>query len=103
VERKNKKIERSIRSGVYEKDEKNNESVSEIINKILQYNKNKKLKNEEKDLVWKLSLYISNKKKDMKKFIKCVKWRISGEVRKEIDMIKKWYKMDVEDDLEILR
>lgn len=40
--------------------------------------------------------------KALTKFLKCVNWRLSGEVRQALDMLQQWSPMDVEDALELL-
>lgn len=36
------------------------------------------------------------------KFLKCVNWKLNGEVRQALDMLQQWTPMDVEDALELL-
>lgn len=36
------------------------------------------------------------------KFLKCVKWEITGEERQALDLLERWTPMDVQDALELL-
>lgn len=60
------------------------------------------MSNEEQDHVWKFRFYLSNQKKALTKFLKCVNWTQSGEVRQALSMLEIWAPMDVEDALELL-
>jgi len=102
VESKHHKLARSLRSGVSDKDAKPNASVRDLLNTIVAYPPTKQLTTEEQDLVWKFRFYLSNQKKALTKFLKCVNWRLSGEVRQALDMLQQWSPMDVEDALELL-
>ncbi|KDR23478.1 phosphatidylinositol 3-kinase catalytic subunit type 3 [Zootermopsis nevadensis] len=102
VESKHHKLARSLRSGVSDKDAKPNASVRDILNTIVAYPPTKQLATEEQDLVWKFRFYLSNQKKALTKFLKCVNWKLSGEVRQALDMLQQWTPMDVEDALELL-
>ncbi|PNF20743.1 Phosphatidylinositol 3-kinase catalytic subunit type 3 [Cryptotermes secundus] len=102
VESKHHKLARSLRSGVSDKDAKPNASVRDLLNTIVAYPPTKQLTTEEQDLVWKFRFYLSNQKKALTKFLKCVNWKLSGEVRQALDMLQQWTPMDVEDALELL-
>ncbi|PSN36071.1 Phosphatidylinositol 3-kinase catalytic subunit type 3 [Blattella germanica] len=102
VESKHHKLARSIRSGVSDKDVKPNATVRDILNTIVAYPPTKQLTTEEQDLVWKFRFYLSNQKKALTKFLKCVNWRLRGEVQQALAMLKEWTPMDVEDALELL-
>lgn len=73
-----------------------------MLNKIVSYPPTKQLSNEEQDYVWKFRFYLSNQKKALAKFLKCVNWNQNGEVRQALSMMKIWAPMDVEDALELL-
>lgn len=102
VESKHHKLARSLRSGVSDKDAKPNATVRDLLNIIVAYPPTKQLTTEEQDLVWKFRFYLSNQKKALTKFLKCVNWRLGGEVRQALDMLQQWTPMDVEDALELL-
>ncbi|KAG8225411.1 hypothetical protein J437_LFUL004611 [Ladona fulva] len=102
VESKHHKLARSLRSGVSDKDVKPNATVRDTLNTIVGYPPTKQLTTEEQDLVWKFRFYLSNQKKALTKFLKCVNWKLPGEARQALDMVQQWAPMDVEDALELL-
>ncbi|XP_044740515.1 phosphatidylinositol 3-kinase catalytic subunit type 3 isoform X7 [Chrysoperla carnea] len=102
VESKHHKLARSLRSGGNDKDTKPNADVRDMLNAIVAYPATVQLSNEEQDLVWKFRFYLSNQKKALTKFLKCVNWKVSGEVRQALAMLQQWAPMDVEDALELL-
>lgn len=73
-----------------------------MLNQIVAYPPTKQLSNEEQDYVWKFRFYLSNQKKALTKFLKCVNWTQNNEVRQALSMLKIWAPMDVEDALELL-
>lgn len=102
VESKHHKLARSLRSGHCDKDAKPNAVVRDILNVILSYPPTKPLSNEEQDHVWKFRFYLSNQKKALAKFLKCVNWNQQNEVQQALHMMEIWAPMDVEDALELL-
>ncbi|XP_046401340.1 phosphatidylinositol 3-kinase catalytic subunit type 3 [Ischnura elegans] len=102
VESKHHKLARSLRSGVSDKDVKPNATVRDMLNTIVAYPPTKQLTTEEQDMVWKFRFYLSNQKKALTKFLKCVNWKLPGEARQALDMVQQWAPMDVEDALELL-
>lgn len=102
VEAKHHKLARSIRSGLSDKDLKPNATVRDQLNVIVNYPPTETLSSEEQDLVWKFRFYLTNNKKALAKFLKCVNWKIPAEVKQASDLIKQWQPMDVEDALELL-
>lgn len=72
------------------------------MNTIVSYPPTKQLSNEEQDHVWKFRFYLSNQKKALTKFLKCVNWDQPSEVRQALSMLENWAPMDVEDALELL-
>lgn len=79
VESKHHKLARSVRSGMSDKDAKPNASMRDMLNAIVSYPPTKQLSNEEQDLVWKFRFYLSNQKKALTKFLKCVNWSLTGQ------------------------
>lgn len=102
VESKHHKLARSLRSGHSDRDAKPNAQVRDILNQIVAYPPTKQLSNEEQDHVWRFRFYLSNQKKALTKFLKCVNWTQNNEVRQALSMLKIWAPMDVEDALELL-
>lgn len=102
VESKHHKLARSLRSGISDKDAKPNATVRDRLNQIIAYSPTTQLYNEEQDLVWTFRFYLSNQKKALTKFLKCVNWKLQGEVRQALSLLQQWTPMDVEDALELL-
>ncbi|RCH89917.1 Phosphatidylinositol (PI) 3-kinase, partial [Rhizopus stolonifer] len=57
---------------------------------------------EEKDLVWKFRFYLTREKRALTKFLKCVVWTDSIEVRQAVDLLPLWADINVDDALELL-
>ncbi|XP_073996112.1 phosphatidylinositol 3-kinase 59F [Rhodnius prolixus] len=102
VESKHHKLARSLRSGLSDKDIKPNATVRDNLNTIVAYPPTQQLTIEEQDLVWKFRFYLSSQKKALAKFLKCVNWSQSGEVRQALHMLHNWSPMEVEDALQLL-
>ncbi|XP_066993314.2 phosphatidylinositol 3-kinase catalytic subunit type 3 isoform X2 [Anabrus simplex] len=102
VESKHHKLARSLRSGVSDKDAKPNASMRDTLHAIVAYPPTKQLTTEEQDFVWKYRFYLSNQKKALTKFLKCVNWKLNAEACQALDMLQQWVPMDVEDALELL-
>lgn len=102
VESKHHKLARSLRSGLSDKDLKPNAAMRNQLNIIVGYPPTKQLSSEEQDLIWKFRFYLSNQKKALTKFLKCVNWQLSGEAKQALELLHRWAPMDVEDALELL-
>lgn len=102
VESKHHKLARSWRSGLSDKDLKPNATVRDTLNRIVGYPPTQQLTTEEQDLLWKFRFYLSSQKKALTKFLKCVNWSLSGEVKQAIHMLHVWSPMEVEDALQLL-
>ncbi|KAF4518926.1 hypothetical protein B566_EDAN006765 [Ephemera danica] len=102
AEEKHHKLARSVRSGLSDKDAKPNANVRDQLNTIMAYPPTKHLTAEEQDLVWKFRFYLSNQKKALIKFLKCINWNEASEVQQALDLLAIWSPMDVEDALELL-
>lgn len=100
LESKHHKLAR--RSRLSDKDLKPNAQTRDQLNVIVGYPPTKVLTSELQDLVWKFRFYLSNQKKALTKFLKCVNWNVSQEVNQAIDQLHRWAPMDVEDALELL-
>ncbi|KAI8479545.1 Phosphatidylinositol 3-kinase catalytic subunit type 3, partial [Branchiostoma belcheri] len=57
---------------------------------------------EEQDLVWKFRFYLTNQKKALTKFLKCVNWTLPQEAKQALELLYKWQPIDVDDALELL-
>lgn len=102
VEIKHHKLARSLRSGPTDKDMKPDAKIRDQLNTIVGYPPNKQLTSEEEDLVWKYRFYLSSQKKALTKFLKCVNWNQTQEVKQAVGLLGAWNPMDVEDALELL-
>uniref|UniRef100_A0A182PPU7 Phosphatidylinositol 3-kinase catalytic subunit type 3 n=1 Tax=Anopheles epiroticus TaxID=199890 RepID=A0A182PPU7_9DIPT len=79
------------------------EIVRDTLNSIVyRYSSTYPLSSEEQDIIWKYRFYLSTHKKALTKFLKCVNWETSTEVRQALALLESWSPMDVEDALELL-
>lgn len=101
-EAKHHRLNRSLRSGVTDKDLKPNLSIRNTLHVIIEYPPTKQLTSDEQDMVWKYRFYLSNQKKALTKFLKGVNWKLSGEAKQAIELLGKWVPPDVDDALELL-
>lgn len=76
--------------------------MRDALNTILGYPSTTALSTEEQDLIWKYRFYLSNQKKALTKFVKCVNWKVAGEERQALEMLALWAPPDSEDALELL-
>ncbi|XP_078606868.1 phosphatidylinositol 3-kinase catalytic subunit type 3-like [Branchiostoma floridae x Branchiostoma japonicum] len=102
VESKHHKLARSVRSGLSDKDLKPNAATRDQLNLILGYPPTKAMSLEEQDLVWKFRFYLTNQKKALTKFLKCVNWTLPQEAKQALELLYKWQPIDVDDALELL-
>ncbi|CAD1474675.1 unnamed protein product, partial [Heterotrigona itama] len=102
VEIKHHKLARSLRSGGHTRELKPTSNVRDALNIIISYPPTTALSTEEQDLIWKYRFYLSNQKKALTKFVKCVNWKVAGEERQALEMLALWAPPDPEDALELL-
>lgn len=103
VERKHHRLARSARSGLSDRDAKPTATVRDQLHTIVyRYPPTTLLTSEEQDLVWKFRFYLTSHKKALTKFLKCINWETSSEVRQALSLMLQWVPMDVEDALELL-
>lgn len=101
-ENKHRRLVRSQRTGVMDRDLKPNPKIRDELNSIMSYGPTQELKPEEKDLVWRFRHHLSRDKRALTKFIKSVNWQDQGETRQAIDILPKWTEINVDDALELL-
>jgi phosphatidylinositol 3-kinase len=101
-EDKHRRLVRSHRTGIMDRDLKPNPKIRDELNVILSYGPTQELSAEEKDLIWRFRYYLTRDKSALTKFIKSVNWRDVGEARKAVDILPKWTEIDVDDALELL-
>lgn len=102
AESKHRRLVRSHRTGVMDRDLKPNAKVRDELNGIMAYSPTHVLSPEEKDLVWKFRHHLTRDKRALTKFIKSVNWHDHGESRQAVQILSKWTEIDVDDALELL-
>ncbi|OJJ48347.1 hypothetical protein ASPZODRAFT_62644 [Penicilliopsis zonata CBS 506.65] len=101
-EDKHRRLIRSHRTGIMDRDLKPNPKNRDELNLILSYEPTQDLTAEEKDLIWRFRYYLTREKRALTKFVKSVNWRDVGEARQAVDILPKWTEIDVDDALELL-
>ncbi|KAJ6001986.1 hypothetical protein N7522_007213 [Penicillium canescens] len=101
-EDKHRRLIRSHRTGILDRDLKPNPKIRDDLSMIISYEPTQELTAEEKDLVWRFRYHLTREKKALTKFVKSVNWRDVGESRQAIEILPKWTEIDVDDALEIL-
>lgn len=102
AESKHRRLVRSHRTGVLDRDLKPNAKVRDELNGIMAYSPTHTLSPEEKDLVWKFRHHLTRDKRAMTKFVKSVNWQDQSESRQAVQILAKWTEVDVDDALELL-
>lgn len=102
AETKHRRLVRSHRTGVLDRDLKPNAKIRDELNTIMLYGPTQELNAEEKDLVWKFRHHLTRDKRALTKFVKSVAWHDSGEARQAVQLLPKWTEIDVDDALELL-
>ncbi|KAL2010307.1 hypothetical protein VTN00DRAFT_6114 [Thermoascus crustaceus] len=101
-EDKHRRLVRSHRTGIMDRDLKPNPKIRDELNVIMSYEPTQELSAEEKDLIWRFRYYLTRDKRALTKFVKSVNWRDIGEARQAVDILPKWTEIDVDDALELL-
>jgi phosphatidylinositol 3-kinase len=102
AESKHRRLVRSHRTGVLDRDLKPNAKVRDELNGIMAYSPTHVLSPEEKDLVWKFRHHLTRDKRALTKFVKSVNWHDQSESRQAVQILAKWTEIDVDDALELL-
>ena len=102
TESKHRRLVRSHRTGVLDRDLRPNAKIRDELNTIMAYGPTQELNAEEKDLIWKFRHHLTREKRAMTKFVKSVAWQDQSEVRQAIQLLPKWTEIDVDDALELL-
>lgn len=102
AESKHRRLVRSQRTGVLDRDLKPNAKIRDELNSIMLYGPTEELKSEEKDLVWKFRHHLTRDKRALTKFVKSVAWQDQNEARQAVQLLPKWTEIDVDDALELL-
>ena len=102
AENKHRRLVRSHRTGVLDRDLRPNAKIRDELNTIMAYGPTQELNGEEKDLIWKFRHHLTREKRALTKFIKSVAWQDHSEVRQAIQLLPKWTEIDIDDALELL-
>lgn len=102
AESKHRRLVRSHRTGVLDRDLKPNAKIRDELNTIMSYGPTEELKAEEKDLVWKFRHHLTRDKRALTKFVKSVAWQDQSEARQAVQLLPRWTEIDVDDALELL-
>ncbi|KAF2144312.1 uncharacterized protein K452DRAFT_267601 [Aplosporella prunicola CBS 121167] len=102
AENKHRRLVRSHRTGVLDRDLKPNAKIRDELNVIMSYGPTHELNPEEKDLVWKFRHHLTRDKRALTKFVKSVSWNDQSEARQAVQILPKWTEIDVDDALELL-
>ena len=102
AESKHRRLVRSHRTGVLDRDLKPNAKIRDELNTIMSYGPTQELNGEEKDLVWKFRHHLTRDKRALTKFVKSVAWQDQSEARQAVQLLPKWTEIDVDDALELL-
>jgi phosphatidylinositol 3-kinase len=102
AESKHRRLVRSHRTGVLDRDLKPNAKIRDELNMIMTYGPTHDLNPDEKDLVWKYKHHLTRDKRALTKFVKSVTWSDVGESRQAVQILPKWTEIDVDDALELL-
>lgn len=102
AESKHRRLVRSHRTGVLDRDLKPNAKVRDELNGIMAYSPTHILSPEEKDLVWKFRHHLTRDKRALTKFVKSVNWQDQSESRQAVQILAKWTEVDIDDALELL-
>ena len=102
AETKHRRLVRSTRTGVLDRDLKPNAKIRDELNNIMSYGPTQELNAEEKDLIWRFRHHLTRDKRALTKFVKSVSWQEPGEARQAVQLLPKWTEIDVDDALELL-
>jgi phosphatidylinositol 3-kinase len=101
-EDKHRRLVRSHRTGIMDRDLKPNPKIRDELNVIMSYGPTQELSAEEKDVIWRFRYYLTRDKRALTKFVKSVNWRDVIEARQAVEILPKWTEIDVDDALELL-
>lgn len=102
AESKHRRLVRSHRTGILDRDLKPNAKIRDELNTIMSYGPTQELKGEEVDLVWKFRHHLTKDKRALTKFVKSVNWHDPNEARQAVQILPKWTEIDIDDALELL-
>jgi phosphatidylinositol 3-kinase len=102
AENKHRRLVRSHRTGIMDRDLKPNPKIRDELHVIMSYGPTQELNPEEKDLVWRFRHHLTRDKRALTKFVKSVNWVDPSEAREAVQILPKWSEISVDDALELL-
>ena len=102
AESKHRRLVRTHRTGILDRDLKPNAKIRDELNTIISYGPTQELKGEEVDLIWKFRHHLTKDKRALTKFVKSVNWQDQNEARQAVQILPKWTEIDIDDALELL-
>lgn len=102
AESKHRRLVRSQRTGLLDRDLKPNAKIRDELNTIVSYGPTQELNADEKDLIWKFRHHLTKDKRALTKFVKSVAWQDQNEARQAVQLLPKWTEIEVDDALELL-
>src|SRR5690606_13207441 len=100
AEGKHRRLVRSHRTGLLDRDLRPNAKIRDELNVIMSYGPTQELNAEEKDLVWKFRHHLTRDKRALTKFVKSVSWTDANEAKQAVQLLPRWTEIDVDDALE---
>ncbi|KAK9465410.1 kinase-like domain-containing protein [Lipomyces arxii] len=100
-EEKHQTLLRTDRS-MLDKDLKPNAQARDKLNEILSYSPLQELSEEDKNMVWRFSYYLTRDKRGLTKFVKSVRWEKPSEIKQAIELLSQWIEIDIDDALELI-
>lgn len=103
IEAKHRRLVRSQRSNLLDRERKPTANVRDELNDILVYPSTRKLTSAEKDLIWSFRFHLTRYPKGLTKFLKSVVWSDPDETRQATDvLLPMWAEPELSDALELL-
>ncbi|WFC98087.1 phosphatidylinositol 3-kinase [Malassezia yamatoensis] len=103
IEAKHRRLIRSQRSSLLDRERKPTATVRDELNAILLYPSTRPLSSAEKDLVWSFRFHLTRFPKALTKFLKSVVWSDSYETRQATEvLLPMWAEPELSDVLELL-
>ncbi|KAJ1919486.1 Phosphatidylinositol (PI) 3-kinase [Mycoemilia scoparia] len=102
VDAKHRRLMRGHNSGPLARELKPDAYTRDKLEAIIRRSHLYKLKDEQKDLVWKFRHYLSTKPKALTKFLACVDWSDPWESKQALALLDSWAKISIEDALALL-
>lgn len=103
IEAKHRRLVRSQRSNLLDRERKPTASVRDELNDLLLYPSTRVLSSAEKDLIWSFRFHLTRYPKALTKFLKSVVWNDAYEVRQATEvLLPMWAEPELSDALELL-